>query len=80
MGDSKNANKTNAPNLTFGDGPRNCIGIRLGKMQTKLGVCLLLRKFEFELGEKLASDGFQLDPLTVARSMIGGTKLKIRVR
>lgn len=80
MSDSKNANKKDVLNLTFGDGPRNCIGIRLGKMQTKLGVCLLLRKFSFELGEKLATVGYQLDPLTVARSMIGGTKLKIRVR
>lgn len=73
------ANK-DAPNLTFGDGPRNCTGMRLAKLQTKLGVCLLIRKFSFELGEKLATVGFDLDPLTVARSMIGGTKLKIRVR
>lgn len=80
ISDSEYANKKDAPNLTFGDGPRSCIGIRLGKMQTKLGVCLLLRKFAFELGEKLATEGFELDPLTVARSMIGGTKLKITVR
>lgn len=77
---SEHANKKDAPNLTFGDGPRNCTGLRLAKMQTKLGVCLLLRKFSFELGEKLATDGFELDPLTVARSMIGGTKFKIHVR
>lgn len=77
---SEHANKKDAPNLTFGDGPRACIGLRMAKMQSKLGACLLLRKFSFELGEKLATEGFELDPLTVARSMIGGTKFKIHVR
>lgn len=80
MSDSGLANKKDAPNLTFGDGPRNCIGVRLSKMQIKLGVCLLIRKFSFELGDELATVGFKLDPLTVARSMIGGTKLKVYVR
>lgn len=80
MADSEYANKKDAPNLTFGDGPRNCIGQRMAKMQSKLGVCMLMRKFSFELGEKLATVGFQFDPLTAARSMIGGTKLKVHIR
>lgn len=69
-----------APYLSFSNGPRNCIGSRLGKIQAKLGVCLLLRKFKFELGEKLTTVGLQLDPLTITRKMIGGTPLKIYVR
>lgn len=74
------SNKNDAPYLPFGIGPRNCIGSRLGKIMSKLGVCLLLRKFKFELGEKLATVGFQLDPLTISRSMSGGTALQIYVR
>lgn len=80
MAGHPNANKKDAPNLTFGDGPRICIGIRLSKLLTKLSVCLLMRKFSFELGEKLATNGFELDPLTLARSMIGGVNLKIYLR
>lgn len=33
--------------LTFGDGPRNCIAMQFGSMQTKIGLVKLLMNFEF---------------------------------
>ncbi|XP_032678352.1 uncharacterized protein LOC116847451 [Odontomachus brunneus] len=38
--------------IPFGEGPRKCIGIRLGLLQTKLGIVKLLSKYEVTPTEK----------------------------
>lgn len=35
--------------LPFGDGPRNCVGMRFGLIQTKLGIATMIRNFELKL-------------------------------
>lgn len=35
--------------LPFGDGPRNCIGMRYGQLQSKIGLASVLSKFNLEL-------------------------------
>lgn len=42
----------NMPYLPFGDGPRNCIGMRMGKLSTKFGIASMLLKFNIELDER----------------------------
>ncbi|XP_018321415.1 probable cytochrome P450 6a13 isoform X2 [Agrilus planipennis] len=48
-------NKNKRPPLTFlpfGEGPRICIGLRLGILQTKVGLACLLRNYKFTLNPK----------------------------
>lgn len=54
-------NLVNRPYIPFGDGPRNCIGMRLGKLQTKVGLISMLHKFKYELDESLKSGDMEFD-------------------
>ncbi|XP_025831658.1 probable cytochrome P450 6a14 [Agrilus planipennis] len=48
-------NKNKRPPLTFlpfGEGPRICIGLRMGVLQTKVGLTALLRDYKFTLNSK----------------------------
>lgn len=45
----KVAQRDSILHLPFGDGPRNCIGVRFGKMQIIVGLVVLLRNFKFSV-------------------------------
>ncbi|KAF5286957.1 hypothetical protein FQR65_LT12416 [Abscondita terminalis] len=47
--------------LPFGAGPRICIGLRFGLMQTKLGLAMLIRNFQFSLSTKMKLP-IEIDP------------------
>nr|UNY86272.1 CYP6a13 [Phyllotreta striolata] len=36
----------------FGDGPRNCLALRFGKLQAKLGLCTVVSNYNITLNEK----------------------------
>ncbi|RZC38786.1 p450 domain containing protein, partial [Asbolus verrucosus] len=38
--------------LPFGEGPRNCIGMRFGLMQAKVGLTSMIRNFQFTVSRK----------------------------
>lgn len=65
------------PFLSFGEGPRNCIGRRLGKLESKLTVIKVLQKFRFELGEQHQNEKLKISPTAFARYPTNGINLKI---
>lgn len=74
------ANKTfvDMPYMPFGDGPRNCIGVRLGKLQTKVGLVSMLKQFKYSLAEPQKE--IVISPKTILLSPIGGIPLKVSRR
>lgn len=60
--ENTNENRSKPLYLPFGDGPRNCIGMRLGKMQTKVGLVLMLQKFKYELSESHKGTDMEFEP------------------
>ncbi|XP_055296698.1 uncharacterized protein LOC129565633 [Sitodiplosis mosellana] len=77
---SEGKNQINKPYIPFGDGPRNCIGMRLGKMQTKVGLVMLLQKFKFELEDNRKNRELVIDPKSFLLSPHGGLMLKVSKR
>jgi cytochrome P450 family 6 len=48
--------------LPFGDGPRNCIGLRFGMMQSKIGIATVVKNFKLSVSP--ATKPIQFDPYT----------------
>ncbi|XP_053693813.1 cytochrome P450 6d3-like [Sabethes cyaneus] len=61
----------------FGEGPRNCIGLRMGSMVSKIGLVLLLSKYNFEATRDAK---FNFMPSMVTLIPQGGIPLKITPR
>lgn len=75
-----NKNSSDKPYLAWGDGPRICPAVKMGKIQAKIGICLLLRKFAFELGKQHTDGGLNTHPGAIVRIPIGGVQLKVKAR
>jgi cytochrome P450 family 6 len=42
----------NFAHIPFGEGPRNCIGMRFGLLQSKMGLVSLLKNYNFTVNKK----------------------------
>lgn len=79
--ESVRASKTSVqPFFTFGDGPRVCLGLRLGKLQTKIALVSLLQKYKFELDARHLNKELEFDKRSFVPVPIGGINLKIKSR
>ncbi|XP_049285382.1 cytochrome P450 6d3-like [Anopheles funestus] len=61
----------------FGLGPRNCIGLRQGIMLSKIGLVLMLSRFEFET---TIPKRVRFEPANVTLQPDGGLPMKITLR
>ncbi|XP_055373126.1 probable cytochrome P450 6a13 [Condylostylus longicornis] len=62
--------------IPFGDGPRNCIGKRFGKLQTSIGLISLLSRFKFTKSEKTI-EPLKFSPKSFILSPVGGVWLYV---
>ncbi|KAG4078613.1 hypothetical protein HA402_008470 [Bradysia odoriphaga] len=68
------------PKLAFGDGPRNCLGLRLGKMQVKIAIVMLLQTLKFELADQHVGKELKMNPRSSVRAAVSGINLKLKKR
>ncbi|PNF35807.1 putative cytochrome P450 6a14 [Cryptotermes secundus] len=77
--EEEKAKRHNYVYLPFGEGPRICIGMRFGLMQTKVGLVSLLSKYQFSVSKRtpvplvFETKSFNLSP-------VGGMWLQIKKR
>lgn len=68
-------NRVGGSYLGFGEGPRHCVGMRFGVLQTKIGLANLLRSFHFDICSK-SQIPLQIDTLQLVYTVKGGIYLK----
>lgn len=80
--DENAGNKTfiEMPYIPFGDGPRRCIAMRLGLMESKVGLAMLLKEFSYALGEEHIGKELEYSPTSFVTAPIGTIKLKATYR
>ncbi|XP_055842784.1 probable cytochrome P450 28a5 [Episyrphus balteatus] len=61
--------------LPFGDGPRMCLGMKLGLLETKIAVAEIIRNFNIVLSGSTRLDN-RCDPNNVFSSLDGGIRLQ----
>jgi len=67
--------------LPFGDGPRNCIGMRMGKINTKVGLATVLSKFQLGfVDKKIAESEIEFHPKQFILTPAKDFKFEIALR
>uniref|UniRef100_A0A1Q3FNL3 Putative cytochrome p450 n=1 Tax=Culex tarsalis TaxID=7177 RepID=A0A1Q3FNL3_CULTA len=63
--------------MPFGDGPRQCLGMRFARMQIKRGLYEVVKCFEISVDTK-TEDPLRMDPKSMLTAVIGGIWLNFK--
>ena len=63
--------------IPFGEGPRQCLGMRFGLAQVKRGIVEIVRKYEISVNEK-TKEPLMIDPNVFLISPVGGMWLDFK--
>lgn len=77
---SEGKTQINRPFYPFGNGPRQCVAMRLGKLIIKVNAIMILQKFNIKLDDRLKNQPFQFDTNYLAISLLGGIHLNFTKR
>ena len=64
----------------FGDGPRVCIGQRMGKLTSKIGLFLLLSKFNFRCTDELKKSEVEFSSKQFVLTLKNDINIKVSLR
>lgn len=63
--------------MPFGDGPRNCLGVRFALMQIRIAVITLIKSYKFSLTERSKKDMKIVPQILPFLNIKGGMWLKV---
>lgn len=63
--------------LTFGDGPRICLGMKFALMQSKAAIAMIVKNFDFSVDPKTKFP-LEVDPKEFLNAKIGGLWMKFK--
>lgn len=68
------------PYLPFSEGPRSCIGLRMGKLFTKFGIASLLQMYHIDIGHQHCENELQFSPAQNVLTPTAGIHLIFTIR
>ncbi len=80
FGPDAKANRNPYTYLPFGQGPRNCLGMRFALLQMKIALAKVLSKYRVVPCEKTVKGNLEIDPTSPQSMPKGGVWVKVETR